>query len=136
MIKMLTADAKHITRGKNHQIKYSSPENAMMELAWVSAIIHDHVYDVTLSKWSEMIGLKSEMGYSVVYTLTGRGKELSHEDKLPLYRNFKQTCKKKVHCIVGPMSGMHIPVFVLLDPSERWNAHSARAHALRFARQM
>ncbi|XID90517.1 helix-turn-helix domain-containing protein [Paenibacillaceae bacterium WGS1546] len=135
MIKLLSEEKKHASmQGEKAEFEQAL---SLMETAWASAVMLDHMYEVPLAEWSEMIGVRSETGYSVVFALADEGGELSGACKRQVYNFLKRVCKQKASCVVGPMSGSRVPVFVMLPDEAAWRCpRAAKSHAVQFAGQI
>lgn len=134
MIKLLIEKEKHASvQGEKAEFEQAL---SLMETAWASAVMLDHMYEVPLAEWSEMIGVRSETGYSVVYALADEIGEWPGARKRQVYNCLKRVCKQKASCVVGPMSGSRVPVFVMLPDEAVWHCpRAAKSHAVQFAGQ-
>ncbi|MDQ6419668.1 response regulator [Paenibacillus sp. LHD-117] len=108
---------------------------SVIEAESVSAILMNYIQDVDLSDWDDKIGFKAGQAYAVVITLSALGRELDKVEKMKIYAELRMACKQLEHCLVGPMSGSQIPLFVFPDASSG-SKLSPRAHAMQFARKL
>lgn len=107
-----------------------------IEAKWVSAILSDNVQNNPLTEWSEILGVKPGMCYSAVFTFTYPDGEAGPKDKQQMHSWVKRKCKERERCLVGPMSGNKIPVFVLPNAEDNKDNFSMKSKAIQFARQI
>lgn len=109
----------------------------LVETELVASVIFDQVQEITMEELSELLGVRIDAGYAVVLRLWGEEAErLDAAAKWNVYTAVKGQAKRLLRCLVGPMIGWHLPLFVLLDADRRQKGLSGKAHAAVFVRRL
>ncbi|WP_202077917.1 response regulator transcription factor [Caldalkalibacillus salinus] len=101
----------------------------LAEIEWVSTLIHDQVQDMSLQELNHLLDIKVHYGVGVIlHCYTKDQCQMDQGQKQALYRHIKATIKKRTPCLVGPMMGQHLPIFILKEKENL--SMSLRSHAV------
>jgi Response regulator containing CheY-like receiver domain and AraC-type DNA-binding domain len=108
---------------------------SIMETEYVTAIMMNYVYDSDLSSWDDKAGNEKGPVYSAVIKLDLNKREIDLQEKKEIYGVLRSLCKQFERCMVGPMIGYQIPLFIFPDPATA-HLYSIRTHGMLFARKL
>ncbi|GGH78203.1 two-component system response regulator YesN [Pullulanibacillus pueri] len=86
---------------------------SFVQSEWVSALLLDHVQESENEEWESLFNPEAQEIYALVCRLLSVGHEEALERRRACYVWIKQWFRQEGKGFVGPMSGEHIPVFVL-----------------------
>lgn len=79
-------------------------------------LLMDHIQDVSLTEWSEWLNIEGKEGYALAFSFEHGEIELDKTVKLEGYHLLKEVIQMEMsNSLVGPMMGLHVPVFMLID---------------------
>jgi two-component system response regulator YesN len=79
-------------------------------------LLMDHIQDTNISEWSKWLNIDGKEGFALAFSFDSGPVEASRSLKLTWYHQLKEILQNEVdNCLVGPMIGLHIPVFILID---------------------
>ncbi|MBP3953540.1 response regulator [Bacillus suaedae] len=92
--------------------------SAFIEMEFIVSLLLDHVHDFD-NEWNEWLDLDQKQGFVVVFSFESSKLQPDREEKGEWYRLLKQTLHKQHDpCLVGPLTGFQVPVFVLMNRGE------------------
>ncbi|MDT8860702.1 response regulator transcription factor [Alkalihalobacillus sp. MEB130] len=79
-------------------------------------LLMDHIQEVSLSEWSEWLNIEGKEGYALAFSFEHGESEINRSVKLEWYNLLKDVIHMEMNnSLVGPMMGLHVPVFMLID---------------------
>ncbi|ACT00512.1 response regulator [Paenibacillus sp. JDR-2] len=132
------AEVKQI---KERRLEWRSMESrvdqsrSIMETEYVTAIMMNYVHDSDLFSGDIPAGNAQSPVYSAVIKLDFSKSEISTQEKKEMYGVLRSLSKQFERCMVGPMIGNQIPLFIFPDQATS-HLYSIRTHGMLFARKV
>jgi two-component system response regulator YesN len=99
---------------------------------WVTSLLLDHIQETEAAEWRDFLDLDEGAVYAVVCRLLFSESEHPIKTKKQYYALLKEAFNEHVNCLVGPMAGGQIPIFII----EGAQHQSARAEAVGMAKDV
>lgn len=103
---------------------------SLVRSEWVTSLLLDHVREIEDVEWRDFLELGEGTVYAVVCRLTFLETENEREMKNKVYAWLKKTFNGRADCLVGPMAGGQVPVFVTVRKDEE----TFRSHSVNLAK--
>ncbi len=121
-VSKICRDREREQKARVEKIKMKDHQEHMktlVEVEWVSTIIHNQIQDISIDELNQLIGLSFNEGIGViVYFHEKNGHIEDSQQKSYLYQQVKTVLKQTSNCLVGPMIYDHIPLFMLKQSGE------------------
>ncbi|MDQ0338654.1 two-component system response regulator YesN [Caldalkalibacillus uzonensis] len=94
--------------------------STLAEIEWVSTLIYDQIHDLSFETLTDLLGIHFTYGAGVIVYVQPKSNAASQPKgdapcRQAVYQTVKNQLKKQMQCLVGPMTGDHIPVFIFMD---------------------
>ena len=102
--------------------------SSFIEKDFIFSLMLDHVHDSNREEWEEWLDLEDKQGFMVVFSFQSESLQASREEK----NNWLQTLKRVIadqspHCVIGPLTGLQVPVLVLYSDAKEMNEERREA---------
>lgn len=105
--------ARQALEGKLHQAL------SFVRSEWVTSLLFDHVQEMEPAKWRDFLELDEGAVYAAVCRLFHPEETGAKEKKKRVYAWLKKIFSEHANCLVGPMSGGQVPIFVIADDGKQ-----------------
>ncbi|SMO52891.1 response regulator [Melghirimyces algeriensis] len=99
---------------------------SLVETEWVTSLLLEHIRDVSWEDLHAILQVKMASGFAFV--ISSISNMNNSEEQRRLYETMKETVKDECPtCLVGPMMGRQVPVFVLWQEPLVWGQPSTKS---------
>ncbi|GAA0305268.1 two-component system response regulator YesN [Gracilibacillus halotolerans] len=102
--------------------------SSFIEKDFILSLMLDHVQDADQEEWDEWLDLEDKQGFMVVFSFESESLQPSRAEKAKWLQTLKQVVvEQSPHCIIGPLTGLQVPVLVLYNNANESNEERREA---------
>ncbi|MFC0559153.1 response regulator transcription factor [Halalkalibacter alkalisediminis] len=115
----MVKEIEELQQEEDEKLKMTNRLERISSFVQTESIVYllmDHIQEFSISEWSEWLNIEGKDGYALTFSFEHREREMSKSQKLEWYNHLKNIIQVEMNnSLVGPMMGLHVPVFMLVD---------------------